>query len=218
MLFTTEDLVRQREKNAFLCLTIAATTFLALCCACGGGSNGPTGPTNLSSAQARAAAVQIEQTFVAASAQMGAEFCGNPYDPLQQYPCTIPIAASVECNGGGTVAVAGSNFGELDYYNTGNATGTLTYVPTNCSIPGSTLTMNANPGLTFTSAMFYFYGGVSNLAVTETGPIKYGPKPDGVCQTNLTIAASFEGNNQHTLLSCTLSGTACGQTINQSCM
>jgi hypothetical protein len=77
--------------------------------------------------------------------------------------------------------------------------------------------MNANPGLTFTGPVFYFYGGVSSFTVTETGSVTYGPNPTGVCQTNLTIAANFEGDAQHTTEACMLTGTACGQTVNQNC-
>jgi hypothetical protein len=204
-------------KINVLCLTVAVATLLVLCCGCGSGNSSPSGPTTISAAQATAAATQIEQTFVAASAYMGTDSCGNPFAPTEEFFCTIPIAANVVCSEGGTVAVTGTNTGDLDYSDTGNTTGVLTYTATNCSIPGSTLVMNGNPGLTFNSAMFYFYGGVSSFTVTETGPINYGPKPTGVCQTNLTIEASFYGNGEHTTESCTLTGTACGQTINQNC-
>lgn len=203
-------------KNPGALYVTIAILLAVLCCGCGN-SKGPSGPTGLSTEQAAAAATQIGQTFVASSAQMGASFCGNPFAPQEQFPCTISVASDVPCSGGGTVAVTGTNNGDLDYSNTGGATGTLTYTPTNCSIPGSTLVMNGTTGLTFTTSLFYFYGGVSNFTTVETGPISYGPKPHGVCQTNLSITASFEGDNQHTVISCTLTGTACGQTINQAC-
>ena len=211
----TRGPVQQMKKHRSACLTITALLII-LGCGCGN-SKGPSGPTSISSQQAVAAATQIGQTFVAASAQMGASFCGNPFAPQEQFPCTISIAASVPCNEGGTVAVSGANNGDLDYSNTGPATGTLTFTTTNCSIPGSTLVMNGTPGLPFATSTFYFYGGVSSFTAVETGSISYGPNPAGVCQTNLTITASFEGNNQHTVTSCTLTGTACGQPINQQC-
>ncbi|HVM94527.1 MAG TPA: hypothetical protein VMT67_17020 [Terriglobales bacterium] len=148
---------------------------------------------------------------------MGSDECGNPSDPTQRYYCTIPIASNVACSGGGTVGVTGTNSGDLDYSNTGDTTGILTYTPTNCSIPGSKLVMNGNPGLTFTSSMFYFYGGVSSFTVTATGPINYSSNPTGACQANLTIVASFAGDSHHTVVSCTVSGTACGETIGQNC-
>jgi hypothetical protein len=148
---------------------------------------------------------------------MGAEFCGNPYNPTGEYFCTINVASIVDCSGGGTVSVTGSNTGDLDYSNTGSATISLVYTPTNCSIQGTNLVTNASPGLAFAGSLFYFYGGVSSFTVTETGSITYGPNPSGVCQTNLTIAANFEGDAQHTTEACTLTGTACGQTINQNC-
>ena len=205
------------KRNVLLGWTVAAIMLLTLCCGCGSSSSSMSGPSSISPTQATAAATQIEQTFVAASAQMGASFCGNPFNPLGEYFCTISTNSNVPCSGGGTVATTGINTGLLDYYNTGSATGSLVYTPTNCSIPGSNLVMNANPGLTFATSFGYFYGGVSNFSVTETGSINYGPNPAGTCQTDLTIAATFEGNNQHTVLSCTLTGTACGQTINQNC-
>jgi hypothetical protein len=205
------------KRNAFLCWTIAATMLLTLCCGCGSGRGSMSGPTSISPAQATAAATQIEQTFVAASAQMGASFCGNPFNPTGQYFCTIDVASTVDCSSGGTVAITGSNSGDLDYSNTGSATMSLIYTPTNCSIAGTNLVMNANPGPAFTGSMFYFYGGVSSFTATETGSITYGPNPTGVCQTNLTIAANFEGDAQHTTEACMLTGTACGQTVNQNC-
>ncbi|MGA2979125.1 MAG: hypothetical protein ABSD76_06005 [Terriglobales bacterium] len=127
------------------------------------------------------------------------------------------MAKDVACSGGGTVSISGSLSGDMNFTATGGTSGMLTNTPTNCSIPGTNLVMNGNPSLAFNSVINFFYGGPSSFTVTETGPITYGPNPTGVCQTNLTITASIEGDAEHTLLSCTLAGTACGQTISQSC-
>lgn len=212
--------MRQARRSAFACFTLAATMLLVLCSGCGGsGSNKtPPPPATLTAAEATSVATQLEGTFVAASAGMGAEWCGIPQDPTEDYPCTIPVNVIGTCSGGGTVAIAGSINGPMDYSDTGDATALITATPANCAIPGTTLVISGSPDLSVSGAVFYFYGGVSNFTIAETGTVTYGPKPSGSCVTNLAIAASFEGNAQHTVKSCTLTGTACGQTINQSCM
>jgi hypothetical protein len=160
----------------------------------------------------------MEGTFVAASAQMGASWCGNPFAKTEDFPCTVSVNIIETCSGGGTIAIAGSINGSMDYTDTGDATALITATPTSCDVPGTTLEITGNPNLLVSGSIFYFYGGVSTFTVTETGTVTYGPKPTGSCQTNLTVAASFEGNAQHTLRSCTLTGTACGTAVNQSCM
>jgi len=212
--------VRQVRRSSFLWLTIGVAAFLALCSGCGGGSgnNAPPPVTTLTAAQDTAVATQIEGTFVAASALMGTDMCGNPYAPTEDFFCTIPVSSIQTCMGGGTVAVAGSLTGDLDWSDTGDVTALITMTPTNCSIPGSTLVMNGESTITVSGTGLEFYGGLSSFTVTEVGSISYGPKPTGVCPVNLTIAASFIGNAEHTTRACTLTGTACGQTINQSCM
>jgi hypothetical protein len=218
-LFTIEASMRHAIRNLFLCLTIVASALLVLCSGCGGSaSSTPPAPTTLTVAQTTAVATQMEETFVAASAKMGASWCGIPQDPTEDYPCTIPVNVIGTCSGGGTVAIAGSISGAMDYSDTGDATALITATPTNCAIPGTTLVINGSPDLSVSGTVFYFYGGVSNFTVTEAGSVTYGPKPTGTCQTNLTIAASFIGDSEHTVRSCTLTGTACGQAINQSCM
>ncbi len=212
--------MRQARRSAFACFTLAATMLLVLCSGCGGSSKSSAlpAPTTLSAAQSTAVATQIEQTFVSASAGMGTDWCGNPYAPTEEFFCTIPVAFDGVCAGGGTIAITGSLTGDLDYSDTGAVTALLTVMPANCAIPGTTLVMTGDPNLTVTGSGLEFYGGLSTFSVTETGSITYGPKPAGTCQTDLTITASFIGDAQHTVKSCTLTGTACGETINQSCM
>jgi hypothetical protein len=72
--------------------------------------------------------------------------------------------------------------------------------------------------LVFASAVNFAYGQASYVNATETGSIVYGTNPSQVCVTNLTVTASIEGDSEHTLTACLLSGTACGQTISESCI
>lgn len=214
--------MHQVRRSAFLWLTIAITTLLALCNGCGG-SNGTSGPppvTTLTAAQATAVATQLEGTFVAASALMGSGLCPTPpsSSPGAEDYCAISVATSVPCSDGGLAAISGLLTGDVSFTDTGTFTGPLTLTPTSCSIPGSALVFNGYPNLTVSGAINFFYGEVTSFAVTEAGSISYGPKSTEVCPVNLTIAASFVGNAEHTTKSCTLTGTACGQTINQSCM
>jgi hypothetical protein len=202
------------------CLTVAAATLLLLFCACGGGSTTPSGPTSITPSDSQAAASQVEQTFIAAVDQMTSTIC--PLPPCcninAQNFCTMAIASEIPCSGGGTVAFNGSLSGEMNFYGTGNTTGSIAFSPANCAIPtGSSLVMNGTSSLSFTSQIFFFYGGPSGVTVSGTGSIPYGPKPTGVCQASLSINAQIGPDGNHTLQSCTLTGTACGQTVNRSC-
>lgn len=214
--------MRQARRSVSLWLIMAVTAFLAVCSGCGGGSGSttPPAPTTLTAAQATAVATQMESAFVADSGLIGANLCPTPPSTeigWEDY-CTISVANSAPCGGGGSVGIDGLLTGNVDFTDTGTFTGVLTAAPTNCSIAGTALVVNGDPSLSVSGAVNFFYGGITSFAVTESGSVTYGPKPAGVCQTNLTITASFLGNAQHTIKSCTLTGTACAQTINLSCM
>ena len=212
--------MRRVKENVRMLLSTTATMLVLLCCGCGGGggSDTPPAPTTITAAQASAAATQIGHSFIAAVDTMTSNQCptiGLKFG--QEAYCNIPVASDLACSGGGSVAITGSTAGNMDSTNTGNTISTLTLLPANCAITGTNLVMNGDPSLAIGGSLFFFYGGPSTLTITETGPITYGPKPTGTCRINLTMKASIEGNAQRTLQSCTISGTACGQTINQSC-
>jgi len=163
------------------------------------------------------AASQIEQTLIAAVDLTGTNTCPIPPFP-QSSPCTIPVNADVACNAGGTASYTGSLSGLINFDASGGTTGTLTFAPSSCSIPGSNLLMMGGTTLVFASAVNFAYGQASYVNATETGSIVYGTNPSQVCVTNLTVTASIEGDSEHTLTACLLSGTACGQTISESCI
>jgi len=220
--------MRPASRSALVCLILAAIPLLVLVSGCSGGSGSstPPPPTPITPAQATAVATQMASTIVADSALIGANYCPTPPSSnigAEDY-CAITVANSEPCTGGGSVAVTGSVTGDVDFTDTGNFTGTLTAAPTNCAIPGTTLVINGEPNLTVNGTVFFFYGGVSSFALAEVGSITYetpattGTATPQSCSTNLAIAASFEGDAQHTVKSCTLTGTACGQAINQNCI
>lgn len=209
--------MHQVRASALFGLTVAGITLLVLCCGCGTGSGtGSQGPQSISPAQATAAALQVQHTLIASVDTLTSMVC--PLPPCcninNKNYCNLAIATQAPCSGGGTIGLAGSVSGYMDFYGTGDTTGALTLTPTNCSIQGTNLVMDANTSLTLNSEVFFYYGTPYGVTVTETGPITYGPKPSGVCQANLTIAAQVSGNGQY----CTVTGTACGQVINQSCL
>jgi len=211
--------VVNRRSTARLWVTAITAAVLMLCCACGSGSSGSGGSTTITPAQSIAAADQVQQTFIAAIDQLTSQVC--PLPPCcninQENFCTITVAQQSNCSGGGTATFSGSLSGDMNFYGTGNTTGSLTFLPASCSIPASNLVMNGSSTLTFNGQVFFFYLNPSGVDITATGNIPYGPQPSGVCQANLTLSATIENDRNNTLTTCTFSGTACGQTINQNC-
>jgi len=108
--------------------------------------------------------------------------------------------------------------GNVDFTDSGGMTGILTAIPTACAVPQTDLKVTGDPDLTISGNVNFFYGGVDYVGVTQTGTVTYGPSPSGSCAVNLSLTASFEGNAAHTVKSCQVTGTACGATVNQSCM
>lgn len=206
-------------KSAILYISLGAA-LLVLCDGCSGGSSVPPPPPTLSSTQATAAATEIEQSFVAASGLIGSNRCPTPpsTQPGAEDLCSISVANSVPCGSGGTVATTGLLTGDVDFTDSGTFTGTLTETPTNCAIPGTAFLINGDPGLSTSGNINFYYGGVTSFAVAETGSVTYGTAATQTCSVNLTITASFIGDAEHTVKSCTLVGTACGTTVNLSCV
>lgn len=123
--------------------------------------------------------------------------------------CNWPISSTFSCPGGGTMAVSGNLSGSLSNTGNGSAQAQITADPASCSVNG--IVLNGDPSITV--------GGQVNIAndapvwpVTgsETGGVTFGPNPSGSCQFNLKFSVSAS-------LSCTVTGTACGQSVSGSC-
>ena len=92
---------------------------------------------------------------------------------------------------------------------TGSAQAQIAANPANCSVNG--IVLNGNPQVNLAAQLNILNDSpVWPVTGTETGGVTYGPNPSGSCQLNL----SFSVNSNS---SCTVTGTACGQTVSGSC-
>lgn len=123
--------------------------------------------------------------------------------------CTWPISSTFSCPGGGTMAVSGDLSGTLSSAGNGSAQAQITADPASCSVNG--IVLNGNPSITVAGQV-----NIANDAPlwpvtgSETGGVTFGPNPSGSCQFNLKFSVNAS-------LSCTVTGTACGQSVSGSC-
>jgi len=191
-------------KKCFLGFAIVfAAGCLLFSSACGSSSQSSQ---SLSMAQAVAISSQMQQGLSASVTSITTTTC--PKGSTAQF-CTT---GTVPCSGGGTIAITSDLSGSLGNDNSGQIGGTITAVPTNCTVSGSNLVINGDPGIVFDSTVDISAGQLTSMTATETGAISYGPDPTGICQLDVTNTVSFGKN-----MSCTFSGTVCGQTIDASC-
>jgi hypothetical protein len=123
--------------------------------------------------------------------------------------CTWPVSATFSCPGGGTMAVSGEITASLSTTGSGSAQVQIAAVPASCSVNG--VVLNGAPQVNVAGQMNVL-NDMPEWPVTssETGAVSYGPHPSGTCQLNLTYTVTSN-------LSCTVSGTACGQSVSGSC-
>jgi|ERR1700723_1297595 hypothetical protein len=223
----------RNKRSKSIRLIVAATLLSVLCVGCGS-SNSTNG--NMSQAQAQAVAQQFSQAIaqalsgaVPATAHPAAsdtrpslstvvsdihpdalpgctstsngENCNIPIS-LMNYPCSGPQ--------GGTISVAGDVDGTLTNTGSGSLSAQLAIAPANCSV--SNLILNGDPSINVAGQINFTNNEtpVFPVTFTETGGISYGPNPSGSCQVNATYTINSS-------LSCTVSGTVCGQSVSGSC-
>jgi hypothetical protein len=127
--------------------------------------------------------------------------------------CNFPISLTdFPCTGaqGGTISVTGDIDGTLNDSGAGSVSGQFTITPANCSV--SNLVINGAPSINVAGQIDFTADEnlVFPISFTETGGISYGPNPSGSCQLNATYTINSS-------LSCTVSGTVCGQSVSGSC-
>jgi len=191
-------------KNSFSSFAIIfAAGCLLFACACGSGSQSTQ---SLSPMQAVAIGTQMQQRLFSSVASITTTTCPKG--------STAPfcIAGTVPCSGGGTITLTSDLSGTLGSDNSGQIAGPITAVPANCTVSGSNLVINGDPSIVFDSTIDISAGQLTSLTATETGAISYGPEPAGVCQLDVTDTVGFGKN-----VSCTFTGTVCGQTIDVIC-
>lgn len=211
---------------AGICLTGAVVGVALLMIGCGGSSNSMN--NNLTPAQAQSVATAVSSGIVQAiTAGLGAGVIDplpsgmRRVDPVPNTSglncvasasgesCTWPISTTFSCPGGGTMAVSGNLSGTLSNTGNGSAQAQITADPASCSVNG--IVLNGYPSIAV--------GGQVNIANnapvwpvtgTESGGVTFGPNPSGTCKFNLTYSVNAN-------ISCTVTGTACGQNVNGSC-
>lgn len=226
--------IQMKSKTPVYWMAVAAMLSI-LCVGCGSSSNSIN--NSMSAAQAQAVSAQVVQaltqaltTTIAPASAAGnpvrtslstvakdlgpnllagctststGENCNWPIS-LPDYPCIGPGGAQE-----GTISVTGDIDGSLDNTGGGSVSGQFTIVPANCGI--SNLIFNGDPSISVAGQInFTAEAPTFPIIFMETGGISYGPNPTGSCQVNATYTINSD-------LSCTASGTVCGQSINGSC-
>ena len=191
-----------------LALLVGASLLLITSC---GSSNTNSNPDNLTQAQSQQLATEgfTEMGIATIDGLRSLE------TSCTSSPCTLSY--TYDCADGGSIAVAGSlTVGKSG--GTDSASGTVTVTPSTCS--DGTLVINGNPDVTVTSQ-------VSDNGTTSTGtftaqgnvgfsPVTSGQFPTGTCGvSNLTVTGSATDSTGD--VTCTISGSICGQTVSTSC-
>ncbi|MGA9758951.1 MAG: hypothetical protein WBQ51_11340 [Candidatus Sulfotelmatobacter sp.] len=212
------------------CLMVAVALLLILCVGCGS-SNSKN--NNMSPAQAQAVAQQFSRALTqAVSGAVSATATSDDRPSLSTavngiHPdalpgctstssgqnCNIPISlTNYPCGGpqGGTISITGDVDGTLNNNGSGSLNAQLAITPANCSV--SNLTVNGDPSINVGGQINFTNDEtpVFPVTFTEAGGISYGPNPSGSCQLNVTYTVNSS-------LSCTISGTVCGQSVSGSC-
>lgn len=108
------------------------------------------------------------------------------------------------------MAISGTIDGTLDNSSNGSVQGQIAADPANCSV-GDGIVINGDPSVNVTTVVNVANSNpVFPLTGTETGAVTYGPNPSGTCQLNVNYSISSS-------LSCTQTGTACGQPVSGIC-
>jgi len=215
-------------RNASLFLIAVAVMVPILCGGCGSGSSSSN---SMSQAQAQAVTEQLSQAVAQA---LDSAFASNPATVRDVRPslstvlreirpdqssgcapsgtgenCNWPISYDGTCPQGGTIAVTGDIDTTLNGSGGGSVNSQITVTPANCSV--SNLVINGDPNIDVGLQMSFTNSTpVFPITLTETGGISYGPNPSGSCQFNVTYSITSK-------TSCTITGKACGQSVNGSC-
>ena len=225
----------QPKRYAPLCLTVLAITLSIVGAGCGSSNS-----NNMSQTQAEAVTAQVMMAALqavqstpfpeATPAVTGKD--GHPdfatllknihpdvttgCTPTQNggETCNWPVSYDGGCPGGGTISVDGDVNGTVDNTFTGSLDGTLTIIPSMCSVPNTGLVINGDPSVGVTGQLDLSDGSPTSVEFTQTGSISYGPNPSGSCPFNMTLSATRSGQ---AITSCKISGTACGQSITVTC-
>ena len=218
------------RTKTYVALLVTLAAVLVLGSGCGSSSHS----NNLSQAQAQTIANDVEAAVAAAlsaafSAGGDAERTAHPRLPDavkgihadqssgcttsgSEETCNFPVSYSWSCPDSGTMSISGDITGTLDGSGDGSVTTGqpgLAITPTNCGV-ASGLTINGNPDVTIATTIDFTAEQIDYpVNLTVGGGVTYGPNPSGSCTFNIQFSV--------TQSSCTVSGTACGQSLSGSC-
>jgi len=198
---------------------------------CGGGSGSTPNPNpnNLTQAQAQQLG---NEAYVDLGTALSDALGGSPFataralTALRKNNQAVSASAQTVCSGisctvsytydcpdGGSIVVSGS----FTANGSTSASGTITETPTNCS--DGTLVINGDPDVMI-GAQGNNNGTTTMVNITLDGglsfsPVQTGQFPTGSCTSNLSASVSVNDNTG--AVTCSVSGSICGQAINQSC-
>jgi hypothetical protein len=228
---------REKTKTGacLLSLTIVAAMLTILFSGCGSSNNNTMSSNSMSQAQAQAVSGEVSLAIAQAlggtvpsiapaisGARPSLSTAVADLRPNSSSGCTptstgencnFPISLTdFPCSGaqGGTISVTGDIDGTLNNSGAGSVSGQFTITPANCSV--SNLIINGDPSIAVSGQINFTDNETLTFPITftETGGISYGPNPSGSCQLNATYTINSS-------LSCTVSGTVCGQSVSGSC-
>ena len=127
---------------------------------------------------------------------------------------TVNVSQTVSCPNGGSATVAGT---ATDNPDAGTFSAQVTHSFSSCTAPsseGRLWTFNGSPNiLTTMSGSANEATGAFSMTVTQVGGVRFSSDlGEGTCQISLTMTLSGNSNS----LSSSISGSACGRTIQQS--
>jgi hypothetical protein len=107
------------------------------------------------------------------------------------------------------MSVAGNVIGFVTNAGNGSVQAQFAAMPTNCSV--DQIVLNGDPEVTVGGQLrIANWNPVWPLTGREGGGVSFGPNPSGTCQFNVYFSVGSD-------LSCTATGTVCGQPVSGSC-
>ena len=187
-----------------------AVALAALTLACGDA----TGPTRLTEAQV--GDMLEAMSLVAYSGDMpgAAMSMASLLGSSQVFNATVSVSQTVSCPNGGTASVSGTS---TDDPEAGTASAQITQSFSGCaatSSEGRVWTFDGDPSIvTNVNSTYNETTGAFGMNVIQVGGIRFASDlGSGGCQLNLTMTMSGDADS----FSASLSGSACGHTIEQS--
>lgn len=187
----------------------ASLALVALTLACGDS----TGPVNLSEEQVGEMLEAMSTVSYIGEGMPGTASAGGFGAALQLANATVSVSETVECPNGGSASYSGTVIDNED----GSGSAEITQSFDNCagtSAQGRVWTFNGDPNIvTEVSVNFNETTGAFSLTASQVGGIRFASDlGSGACEIDVTFTMSGTQNS----LSASVSGEACGRSIQRS--